>query len=330
MSVVVTQSGDGQMNRTATEATSEAMQATLQAEIGPAVLPSPNEQTAPIVPRLDDPGDAETETPDDADDAETEVETETAAPDPPDTAPRKKSGAQRNRERIERLEQSVREAQAEVQRWRSQPPPAAPLVQDPGTPPQVDDFETYEDFIDARATFRARAALAEMQAQQATDAAQQYAVQQQSALQAGFRAKLADAQVQYADWHETVGTTTLHVHPVVGDEIQRLEHGPDIMRWLALHPEEHARIHQMPTADDARRALNRLDGQQPWGPERSAPARTVPSRTVSQAPPPVTPGVPQTSLDVTALDIARLPAAGTGDSFRQYKQWAQKQQGGSR
>ena len=333
MSVVVTQSGDGQQNRTETAANAGAMDAALRAEIGPAVLPTNNEQTAPIVPRVEDADEAEVEAPDAApadeeDDAEeSPAEAEEAPAE--DAGPKKKSGAQRNRERIARLEQDVAEARAAVQRMASAPPAPYVAPADAG-PPQLDAFATYEDYDDARVTYRARAVLAEMQAEQAQTAAQQYAMQQQATLQAGFQAKLADAQAVYPDWTETVGATELRVHPVIADELQRIEHGPDVMRWLALHPGENVRLHQLPTADDARRALNRLDGEKPWQADRPAAARPIPARTVSHAPAPVAPGVPSATPDVTALDIARLPPAGTGDSFAQYKRWAAKQQGGSR
>jgi hypothetical protein len=121
-------------------------------------------------------------------------------------------------------------------------PEAKPAVATPPGKPQLASFETYEDFVEA---------LADWKAEQREQKKAQVEKTKQS--QTEWQKRIADAKTRYEDWDEVVNEATdVPVTPHMQQTIFEMEHGPDVVHYLASNPEEAKRISKLSPLSQAR------------------------------------------------------------------------------
>lgn len=171
------------------------------------------------------------------------------------------------------------EARARESAQPQQPAPQAPQ------PPKQDDFQTYEEYIDARATFKAeQAAEAKWNGlqQQQRQATQQQAEQARIYnAETNWGQKSHEAAAKYPDFEQKIATSApltnahamavMKASPVAGDLAYHLASNPDVVgRLNGMHP------------IDAAAELGRIEG-------KLAGSTTPPKPSVSKAPKPISP-----------------------------------------
>jgi hypothetical protein len=229
-------------------------------------------------------------------------------------ATRKEAEAKRERDaeraRAERLE---RELAAERAARPAPPKPAAePEKARPAEDikPKADDFEDYEQFLDARDAYNRR------QWERETEARAQVSARQRSVDSTvfSFNERLAGVKADNpefaAKFHEFMGGVSPEVRDlqpsfmraegqrpdashVIADEIIRSEHAPALMLHFTEHPEDLQRVKALRTPDDVKVEV-RLIAR---GLEAATTVATSTEPEVSKAKPPVRPvtGSPHTA-----------------------------------
>lgn len=196
--------------------------------------------------------------------------------------PKKAKGVQK---RIDELTANWRGAERDRDYWRDlalrnqqQPPQQA---QQPETPqststsgePRIDDFDDYDQYLIAKAKYEFRKEQEAERQQQQADKRQQ----QENDRVAAFQRKSAEARTKYQDFDAVMGNPNLpQLSSGVRDVLLDADNGADLGYYLAKHPDELARIVQLPShlaAMEMGRISTRL----------SAP------RKASETPPPVKP-----------------------------------------
>lgn len=162
---------------------------------------------------------------DEAEEQEEDTEEEGETP----KKPRNKVSA---RKRIGQLTAEVRGLQRQLGQL-TQPKPVQPA----GMPKQ-EDFETYEEYIDARAMHVARQTVAE-QVRMQTEAQRQA---QREQLAESFRQRSEEAAEKYDDYDEVIEASEVPITNAIGHAIMESEIGPDISYYLATHPAEARKI----------------------------------------------------------------------------------------
>jgi hypothetical protein len=144
-------------------------------------------------------------------------------------------------------ERQVAEMRAEVEQYRSRtqaPPapaerPAAAPQYDATKGPQLAEFDNYEDWVDARAEWKAEQKWQRIQAESAEVVAKQkheQAVRAHSERIEAFAAKTPDYRERIQE------AARLPVSVAMEAAIIASDHGPAIAYFLATHPEEGARL----------------------------------------------------------------------------------------
>ncbi len=114
-------------------------------------------------------------------------------------------------------------------------------------PPQEDAFESYEDFLVARARYEVRQ---EEQANRAREA--------NRTRETTWNARLKAAAAEDPELLDAVNDPSLPISPAMAEAIKESDLGPKVLRHLADHPDEAAKIARMgPIA--AAREIGRLE-----------------------------------------------------------------------
>lgn len=179
---------------------------------------------------------------------EVEEGTEETTADPAADAQEKEKGVQK---RIDELTRKRREAERDAQYWREQamkaqrpePEQQADFVP-PGFPqkPQVDQFETYEDFVEAIADWKSDLKLAQRDHKTAQEREQDQR-KTQTEKYAERVTKFVEAQ---PDFDEVLANTTAPATKIMENVIIESDHGPEIAYFLAKNEAEAARIASLP------------------------------------------------------------------------------------
>lgn len=190
--------------------------------------------------------------------------------------PKKPKGVQK---RLDELTRQREDAKRERDYWRDmamrggqpQQPPNAPAPQTAAPPadaaPKIEDFQSYDDFLVAKAKHELR--------QEMTQAERAKAAAQESAQVAtNWRTQVEAAKGKYADFEEVAFTAPLS--EPVAQMVAASDIGADLAYHLGKNPDEARRISALsPVA--AAREIGRLE----------AKLSTAPSPKTTQAPPPV-------------------------------------------
>lgn len=189
--------------------------------------------------------------------------------------------------KAEAAESRARELQARLEALQSKPAPI-----EAGDEPKRTQFVSDDDYIDARADWKAKQVLANREKAQ-TEAQQKAEFE---AVTKSWEKRIDKAKKDMPDFEDVVGGAEIEISSVIHQALLRHEEGPSLAYLLAKHPEEATKVNRMHPID-AVRYLDRLardltadevPEQKPT--QRSkAPAPIVPVRAVSAA----DPGAPQ-------------------------------------
>lgn len=172
---------------------------------------------------------------------------------------------------------------AELEGKKAEPPKGKqPIQVDPNDPPpSVEQFETYEEFVDERAAWRARQEYRALRERDEHEAAGRAYQTRLSELEQKGTEKHAD----FVPALEQLAASGRKFNPFVTGIIQNHELGHDIAYALATDPDAFNRINYARTFEHAVVEMGRLITRLEAAPTGSAPA-AVP---VSRAKPPISP-----------------------------------------
>lgn len=156
-----------------------------------------------------------------------------------------------------------------------------------GGEPRRDAFDDYEEYLEARADWRAEQKFKEMQAQSQETDRQQAAQRERASVQASWSAQVEAAMDRYEDFEEVAFTAT--ISDSGADIIAQMDSGADVAYYLGKHPKEAATIAELSPARQAV-ALGKIEAKlsiEPPKPTSAAPAPVKPvkgSGTVDSGP----------------------------------------------
>ncbi len=192
----------------------------------------------------------------------------------------KRRDAERRAERAEELAKSL--AELLKGKGAGEPArPAAPAADDRG--PQQSDYRTYEEYLDARADWRAERKFSELQAKASGELTKRVAEQGQAERQASFHRALDEQGATVEGFGEAAevvfGDEQFPISRPMADYLMdAADHKAAMVKWLAENRTEAARIYSLPPVAAAKE-LAKVDaqlGQKPTPRTTTAP-EPVPS-----------------------------------------------------
>ena len=168
-------------------------------------------------------------------------------------------------------------------------PEPAPQKPVPQTEPTIDQFDDYDKFVVAKATYTIR--------EENKQAEQQRVVQE---VENKWQERLRETREKIPDFQEVLRTTTAPVSDAMIVVMKDSEYGPQIAYHLAKNPQEAHRISQLSPVSMARE-MGKLEVKLTAQTDAPKPNK------ITQAPEPITPGGNRivnvtTELDKTSID----------------------------
>lgn len=221
-------------------------------------------------------------------------------------------GAKPNRvqKRIGELTRRQREAERERDYWRevalagktpSQSPPFAGQTAAQGGEldpdmPRVEQFASYEEFVDARADWRAEKRIREHEQAKTRE-------QTVRQVQEKTQAAVAKAAEKFEDFEDVALSPELAMTPIMAEALLECENFAELAYHLGQHPEEAKRISRLSPAAQARE-IGKLEVRLATGASEQQQA----TRKVSNAPAPVKPvGAKGAAAKAIDLNDPNLP-----------------------
>jgi hypothetical protein len=173
-------------------------------------------------------------------------ESETEENDTPGVKKRIGKALQKQRE----AEQRASEAERKLAEFQGSRPaaesgkPAQPAAEKPNDKPVLKDYETYEAFNEDLVKWTVEQREAEREIKKR--AADQQTAQRQ--LDKAHGDRIAAAKEKYSDWDEKIGTLTVPISQELHNAIVESELGPEVVYYVANHPEEGDRISKLSPA----------------------------------------------------------------------------------
>lgn len=118
--------------------------------------------------------------------------------------------------------------------------------------PSLDDFQTYDDYVDARAKWIARQEYKAVQRESAEASRKSADETRKSALQEAFAAQVEDARSRMADFDAVVFSSQIPITAAVQDAILESDMSADVAYYLGKNPEVAARLLHLPAMAVAR------------------------------------------------------------------------------
>jgi hypothetical protein len=219
-----------------------------------------------------------------------------------------KREAARLRDELDRIRQEAARSRQAEQPKESRPEPRRDA---PAEKPKPDDFENYEDYLDARDTFnreqweaeRAQRDQAERRQQRIGGMAKTFAdhVKKAIAEEPEFLDNLSPEVRELSPSFALVEGETPTARNWIADAlVRRPEHAAQVMRHLTANPEDFKRLKALPSPYDVAYETGlivaRLEGAIAGNP--TSAERPAPKPAVSKAPPPVRPvtGAPSSAV----------------------------------
>ena len=228
-------------------------------------------------------------------------ETETAEPTEPKEGeePRKRTGAEKLKFKLER----ERAEKAELQRQLDEARKPTPKAEDA---PKLEDYEDYTEFNRAMARYEVKQALKENE----ETSKQQKLREQRESQQKGFDARAQEFAKTTPDYVEAVDDLMDSgvVTPMLSQAVVESELGPQLAYYFAQNPEEAAKVSKMGYGE-----MNRYLGKLETRFESKPAAKTT------NAPPPITPARGSTGT------AGKDPYTNPDMSPEEYKAWKAKQ-----
>lgn len=197
------------------------------------------------------------------------------------TAERKNNGVQKRiNELVREREDWKRQAQFFAERVRSDEQPQEAPKAKSDAPPKSDDFDSYDEYIDALTDYKTQKAI-ESQMQGARERRQQAQVQQQEQARVqSIQKTIADGRGKYDDFDAVALSGTSPITDYMASAIAESDIGADLAYYLGKNPDQAQQIAEMsPTASI--RAIGKL--------EAKVEAQLVQSKEKSNAPAPIKP-----------------------------------------
>lgn len=205
------------------------------------------------------------------------------------TAKVKKNAAYRARKEAEAYFKGLSQGQTLVKPAET-PKPAEEKA------PVRGDFDSYEEFMEAKAAFVGKKAAREDRAQSEAEARQAAESQAKAKSIETFQSRTRE---KYPDLEERIESIShIVMPPGMGEAIAESEFGPDIVDFFAKNPKECERIASL-TPPGAIREIGKLEARL----EKPAePAKPVPVKPASKAPEPIKPGGGGSPADTNPKD----------------------------
>lgn len=177
------------------------------------------------------------------------------AEDPAAEAKKHKGGFQK---RIDELTRRIAEERREKERLLSlvestvRKPEQTTQQSSELVEPTREQFESYEEFIEARAAYRAEKAVETKLRAIEEQRTQQAAQAKQAEAQRQWQTRMAEAAEKIPDFVDVLGQSTAPSTPTMMQAIIESEAGPQVAYYLAQNPAEAARIASLSPASQAR------------------------------------------------------------------------------
>ena len=124
----------------------------------------------------------------------------------------------------------------------------------PEQEPKRDQFETYEDFLDAKGKFNAQITVAKELSKHRQEQEAARIAEEQARVIANFYKQTQEAESRYEDFEEVVNESSAKISEVMGEEIFKSDFGADLTYYFAQNPKEADRIRVL----DARRQVKEI------------------------------------------------------------------------
>jgi hypothetical protein len=175
------------------------------------------------------------------------VPTETPEPKPPEDGgePERHTLPKGVQKRIDRLTRDKYRLQAELEMARRQAPQAEPQRQPAEGAkgaPKPDQFKSYEEFLEARAEWKAEQRVESLLGELRETAQRQAGKAEQQKLQSQWEKRVSDAMTTYDDFEEVALSPEVPISEPMMAAILRSPKGADVAYYLGKNPETAAQI----------------------------------------------------------------------------------------
>ena len=215
------------------------------------------------------------------------------------------------KKRFRKLTGKIRDLEAQLAKPAAQAEPekakteVKQAVATPPGKPLLANFETYEDFVEALADWKAE--------QRETTKKQAEATKQH---QTEWQKKVEAAKARYDDWADVVdGAEDVPVTPHMQQTIFEMERGPDVVHFLASNPDEAKRISKLSPLSQARE-LGKIEDKLPA--LDAEPEKKTAAAAVSKAPRPA-----KVVAGSSANDLGKEPDP---SDFVKWNKWKDRQE----
>lgn len=162
------------------------------------------------------------------------------------------------------------------QQTQARQQPEQPQIQPPPGKPQLEQFQTYEDYTEALAEWKVGHLLQQREQQQR----EMQAAQQQAQREAEFSKRLQEAAAKTPEVMDAINDPTLPISTAMAGVIRAVPNGPDVVLHLSRNRDEAARLANLPP-EIAAFELGRLAaGISPAQPRRTTPPPPAPINTL--------------------------------------------------
>lgn len=252
------------------------------------------------------------ETPD-TEGQETEEEEE-EQPQKPEPKGKPKKGIQQRFNDLTRArreaEEKNRRLEEELAALRAGKQPEKPIEpQKPAAKPKAEDFQSYEEYLDARDAYVEQQAIAKAQEKLEHKQAETKARERAQAALKGWNERSAAFRSEHDDFDDVLGSVAVEIPAAMQQIFVEADQGPALAYELAKNPAELERIAKLPPMAAARE-LGKIEAKltAPKAPEK-------PQQKVSQAPDPVNP------VGGKGAPVAKKPDEMT---LAEYRAWREK------
>lgn len=140
----------------------------------------------------------------------------------------------------EKYELKARLAELEARYGGGASSPAPQKAEQEQGPPKLDAYNSYEEWVEATADYRAEKRFTELQRQSEERAAQESERKAAESRRAAYEKAVASIEDRYPDYHDV--TAEMPTTRQMAEFILEHDKGPDIAYYLGKHPDEAMRI----------------------------------------------------------------------------------------
>lgn len=159
----------------------------------------------------------------------------------------------------QRQKQQLLDQNLELQRRLTQAPEKE-ATSEPTAEPKLEDYSSYEEFVDARADFRAEQKVNEKFEAWKAEQSQATEVQTQAEQRQAFDNRAQTFAESHPDFDEVARNPNLPVTPGMAELLNVSEKGPELLYHLGQNPGEAARLASLPQGQAAME-LGRIEAQ---------------------------------------------------------------------